>query len=427
MPIVINANLSENQLQGTSVGATFAPFVSTPDVSYPINTAVVPGTALDADLETYNVGTSYQFLAGGGHILRGSEPQVLLSAVSSDSRIVYSITPNGRDCTPAASAELIASNVPVIFNFNLTMTHAGGSETVPATANFIGSKVLYEPLVFKAGTTLRAMADVVQATLGSTARNIGNARVFEESSQWQSYEPSTWNLARRNTTNPLHSVVDLGPFSFLGQGAPATLISPRYILMANHWQAYGTIGFLSMDNVLQTATVLRVQPVPGVSDGAIGYLSAPITNVTPASILAARIPFLSRVTILPPDSLTKTETFETNLGKYSHGSLVFTITVRSLVPSEEWIRKVGSNGLICDADGVVIYSGRALNGWQSTGLGGDSGSPLFAKLAGKTVLLSQYYVPGAGSNWAGKASSLNSLMNSMKDEADSTVYAVDTV
>jgi hypothetical protein len=186
-----------------------------------------------------------------------------------------------------------------------------------------------------------------------------------------------------------------------------------------------------MGNVLQTANVVRLAWPAGMTDTIIGYLDAPITNVTPASVLSAQIPGLLRRDLR----------LDQQVGLYAPACRAFALHSRSPGQAWDWVRRVVSVNLGADngsslslmtqvtAAGPVAGPSdtNAQSSWPDVASGGDSGSQVFTKLGGKTVLLMQYYTATSGGNYCGAASRINTAMNACKDAGDATVYAVDQV
>jgi hypothetical protein len=212
-------------------------------------------------------------------------------------------------------------------------------------------------------------------------------------------------------------------------GHPGMLISPRHILGAAHYQAYGPIVWLDSVGAYHTATPLSYTTIPG-TDIIIQYLGAAVTGITPLKVLPS-----DWQTYLPNLDTEINDTgidFFPNLPcltKIVHApaggtrdTMALNHFVRLTIPSPNppwWAAWLRTDPLIAALD---------TERFQGPIGGGDSGGPLFLLINGELVLIGTYLSATSSANVSGYITEIEAAMNSLAAaQGDFTSYSLSKV
>lgn len=221
------------------------------------------------------------------------------------------------------------------------------------------------------------------STTGSLRRHM-DTQVDARIASFTSYAERAEMFSDRNPVTPAYtrnvncwlSTVDLTPIAAWNsdsnfQKGP-TLISPRHVVGANHYQwAVGTtVHFVEADNDVVVRTITAVASIAG-TDIILGVLNSDV----PAGISFARV--------LPADWATKLPTLSTfgvPVCSADQGKRVFLRNVRAIGTS-----------VSCEPPNIASRIG-----FYKDAVSGDSGSPCFAVIGGEMVLLCTWLGGGGG-------------------------------
>ena len=213
--------------------------------------------------------------------------------------------------------------------------------------------------------------------------------------------------------------VDLSGVSAMhgnGIGAPATLISPRHYICADHYQPGNPITFQRPDGSFQTVAKTVGKRINNV-DFYIGHLSAPVTGC-------------SIFKILPDDVYTYVPSLSGPVD--AQGYIVMSwlpLLFRNMYSitgkSEPSLTIFMANSQVITADPSAIKVSfsepngtSAIYPWQVIqALGGDSGSPAFMYVNGEPVLVSTQTKATHGSGLQPFRSQINTAMNELATSA----------
>lgn len=191
-------------------------------------------------------------------------------------------------------------------------------------------------------------------------------------------------------------VAGTAPLNAGGYGGSGTLISPRHIIFANHYQfANGTtLVFVDMSNNSYTRTLSSSVQV-GSTDIRVGLLNSDITNVSFAKILDIDIADKTSSSIKLP-AFFMDQDRNALIGEYY---LNGTIGV-CLSPTES-------------AQRTAFYE---------TPIGGDSGNPICLVYENKIILTFTFYFPTQGPSLSYYISDINSAMTSLGGGYTATTF-----
>lgn len=222
------------------------------------------------------------------------------------------------------------------------------------------------------------------STTGSLRRHM-DLQVDARIASFTSYAERAEMFSDRDPVTPAYtrgvncwlSTVDLTPIAAWNtsgafQRGP-TLISPRHVVGAVHWPftTGDTVHFVEADNDVVVRTITATAVIAG-TDIILGVLSSDV----PAGISFARV--------LPSDWATKLPTLATFGAPVCSADQGKRVSVRN-------VRSIGTN-VSCEAPNVT-----SRGTFYDPVISGDSGSPCFAVIADKMVLLCCWYSGGGGS------------------------------
>jgi hypothetical protein len=209
-------------------------------------------------------------------------------------------------------------------------------------------------------------------------------------------------------------LIDLSPISVINNSQPATdrfpviLVHQQFVYCAAHVRGSGPYVFMAQDGTFETRTVLQWWAFPTITvdtqdvtrDASIGILSAPITTITPASILAPNI-----IPKYPPGTL-KTGTYGSMQLDYLplfrrkarradtvEEALidVVAVTLSSYRDPTNDLRAYVADAYSYPQESSQIDAPQKAEWYEGNAIGGDSGSPVFYSLNGKMILWGAHY------------------------------------
>jgi hypothetical protein len=294
-----------------------------------------------------------------------------------------------------------------------------------------------EPLTFKPGTLAAHISANAAAAFDGAVKttglgNIWSANNFNVNALVATRSPTC--VLTGNTNLTCFSAAKLGRADGLYQ---ATLISPRHLISANHVGAGvgSKYAFVGADGLVYTATVTKTVVSSVLMDTMISYLDAAMpAAVTPASIfpdnytkymphLAGSFGFSAGNTRTPPLRLFYLSPIagpNIQIQGVCFGEVAMSASgplVQGLCQLATYTYKFIDTLTVGD---TVFTAG---GGWMNTD-GGNSGAPTFCRVNNDTVLITQFGYSGIGGLVSGQAIHLNSLMNSVKDKADTNNYGI---
>ena len=212
--------------------------------------------------------------------------------------------------------------------------------------------------------------------------------------------------------------LDLSAFSFTisGRGSqfPVHLISDRHFICAAHVLpgVGATIVWLANDNTFKTATVSSTKQIASSDDTAVGYLSAPITGITPLSVLPAT--WQTKLPAIPVANYGQI-TMPVLLDLWDDAT-----NRRKLVVGQNTRRPTGYPTTRVDTAPDGYASPSTYASWSALIRGGDSGSPCFVPINDgtlKTVLVGSMWQAIAAGNIANAITEIESAMTSLAGSA----------
>lgn len=247
--------------------------------------------------------------------------------------------------------------------------------------------------------------DIDKAIAGLTA-NSSTKQIFSSkspSATTPAFTRSTTCWAKNIDTSPQsiwnNHAAGSPPLNAGGYGGSGTLISPRHIIYANHFQfANGTVlVFVDMNNNCYTRTLLNSAQV-GSTDIRIGLLDSDITNVSFAKILdigiANQINFNTRLPAFFMDQDRNALVGE----YYSNGSSALCIS-----PTDS-------------AQRTAFYE---------TPVGGDSGNPVCLVYENKIILTFTFFTSTSSDSLSYNINDINSAMTSLGGGYTATTFKLD--
>lgn len=228
----------------------------------------------------------------------------------------------------------------------------------------------------------QACIEAVNSSVQGIIAGTGTANAIYSS--YSSTGNSTW------ATSSWTGQVDFSGVAF-DDSRTATLISPRHILMAQHYQRNvgSTVVFHGNDGVIHTATLIAKQSIPG-------GLNPDIT----VGLLDVDVP-VTYYKVLPP---------QTNWGSSLQSALV----VSTHHTRNASIREVFSTSglrIVFRQSSVVPTS------YYAPAVSGNSGNPSFLLINGEPVLISTFTYGGGGSgpffSEPSNFNAINSIMTSL--------------
>jgi len=228
-------------------------------------------------------------------------------------------------------------------------------------------------------------------TASDTTKKIFTSSNF--TTQTYARNPNVWT----NRISPI-DLTGLSPWNTTGANTRAgTLISPRHVAFANHYQISdgATLVFVGSDNSVATRTLIAKTSVAG-TDITIGVLNEDV----PVGI--THYPIISK----------------TNFDNY-----LSTVQVPMLVLDQEEKALVNDITFISNSVHHSTPSGSSPRfPFNEVLIGGDSGNPGFVIIDGKPVLVLTHLGSGLGPNYGSYLSEINSIMNSLGGGYDTSSY-----
>ena len=198
-----------------------------------------------------------------------------------------------------------------------------------------------------------------------------------------------------------------------------TLVTPRHVVMARHYQNAGPISFLAEDGGIFTRTVLRRNNygASGIPDVTIGLLDSDL----PSSISPTLVLPVTYVDFLPLDSANNYKGDAYLLGTDQEEKA----TVRVL-------HDVGPSYPTNPCSTRAAQEGTAERDFYETAVDGDSGSPIFFLIdqsgVTKAVLVLTYHTASMGPCYGNLFDEINTRITTIDtDEGISTGYSMTAV
>lgn len=246
--------------------------------------------------------------------------------------------------------------------------------------------------------------DIDRAIAGLTA-NSSTKQIFSSkspSSTTPAFTRSTTCWAKNIDTSPQSIWNDSasGPFPFQAgaYGGSGTLISPRHIVYANHFQFYnGTkLVFVDMNNNCYIRTLSNSARV-GTTDIQIGLLDSDITNVSFAKILDIDIASQTNTNLRLP--------------------ALFMDQDRNALIGEFYYYGFGASceNPIDSAQRIAFYE---------LPVGGDSGNPVCLVYENKIILTFTFYSPTASDSLSNNIIGINAAMTSLGGGYTATTFGM---
>lgn len=243
--------------------------------------------------------------------------------------------------------------------------------------------------------------------------------------RWSVYSK---NLDAPNVTqNPdlFSGSLDLSPISIMRSSRsddvfPGLLVTDRHILGA--WHVFPGVGekivWKAQDGTYKSATVLSRYQFPSSqhADTGIGYLSEPITGITPFKFLPVDV---------SEHIGSAAVSLSGGVDAYNFGSMpcLYKGMHRK---NGSWQSQL-SIGYLVGLGGVIsqyVTTGPYAD-WSAPVTGGDSGSPIMILINGELVLLATFYTAGGGVPYNQFASEINTKMRELAAaQGDNTQYAL---
>jgi len=205
------------------------------------------------------------------------------------------------------------------------------------------------------------------------------------SSVWTALgDPVDWSGASPWNSN--------GGYNFAG-----TLVTPRHLLFANHYQIGigATVLFVAPDNSVVTRTLSAAQSISG-TDITVGMLDSDV----PASI-----------TYYPILSASKLESYVRDGVDES----LFDLPIIAFDQEDHAIIRATQKSILYKDTRVVHFSiaSGARAGFSETLVSGDSGNPLFLLVGNKPVLLTSHYYDTYGPNYSHYRNEIEAAIDSL--------------
>lgn len=242
--------------------------------------------------------------------------------------------------------------------------------------------------------------------------------------RWSVYSK---NLDAPNVTqNPglFSGSLDLSPISIMRSSRsddvfPGLLVTDRHILGA--WHVFPGVGekivWKAPDGTYKSATVLSRYQFPSAqhADTGIGYLSEPITGITPFKFLPADV----------SEYIGSAGAANSSADVYNYGSMP--CLYKGMHRKNGSWQSQMTIGYLVVLGGVIsdyVQTGPYVD-WMAPVIGGDSGSPIMIPINGELVLLSTFYTAGGGVPYNQFASEINTKMRELAAaQGDNTAYAL---
>ncbi len=351
-------------------------------------------------------------------LLITQKPQIVTPGTAGDVTIKDAYISQSTTATTNNNVQLLAaspltingpvtytSNNPTIATVNstgLTQWIANGSATVLCvtasgtvaytySASQSGGQTTQSFLNFVVGSLAAAFSNSVTAALSGAAPSSTNQKMWSAATNPTAY---TWNSSRVLATT---DTTCISPWNSSGGPRQAgTLITPQDAVLANHYQyGIGTIVYyVGSDGNVYSGTVSAKYNVPN-TDIFLVHFSSPINSlVTPATILPS--------------------TWTTYLPSIQYGIPCFWVPQSKLIQAGMFSADVSNLSYVNEA-----VTGQNANWWVNTNgalgpISGDSGSPVFFSLGGKTVLLCTWWFGGgAGPMLSDNIAGINTGLSAM--------------
>lgn len=290
---------------------------------------------------------------------------------------------------------------------NIDLSIPGSKRRFSRTLSRSAGSASYLQKSFATGSLARHITDNIDAYLSGKSPGASQYTFTGESYS------ATAPAGTRNT-GIFSGALDLSAFSFTisGRGSqfPVHLISDRHFICAAHVLpgVGATIVWLANDNTFKTATISSTKQITSADDLAIGYLSAPITGITPVSVLPAN--WQTKLPAIPVANYGQI-TVPVLLDLWDDAT-----NRRKLVVGKNTRRPVGYPTTLIDTAPDGYTSPSAYASWSALLRGGDSGSPCFVPIndgALKTVLVGCMWQATAAGNIANAITEIESAMTSL--------------
>ncbi len=242
---------------------------------------------------------------------------------------------------------------------------------------------------------------------------------------WEKREATTIGWKRSKTVwtargeKPL-DLTGISPWNSQGTFRQAgTLISPRHIVFADHYQiAIGKqIGFVDKDNNFVTRTLVAKQKVPG-SDGMVGLLDSDVpSSIAYYPIISEEdmyayfkplqpgmiVPSLTKILMFnQKDRAIVSELFQIGADKAIYAP--YRITMNNLD---------GSQSIKYGPAPKMIRPMMHFDSFETPIITGDSGDSVFLVINNRLALLSTHHSPSSGPLYGGLIDEINQIMKDM--------------
>lgn len=246
--------------------------------------------------------------------------------------------------------------------------------------------------------------DIDKAIIGLTA-NSSTKQIFSSkspSATTPAFTRSSTCWAKNIDTSPQsiwnNHTASAAPLNAGGYGGSGTLISPRHIVFANHFQfANGTtLVFVDMNNNCYTRTLSNSTQV-GSTDIQIGLLNSDITNVSFAKILDINIANQTTSSVKLP-AFFMDQDRNALIGEYYLSATYG----QCISPTES-------------AERTSFYE---------TPVGGDSGNPICLIYENKIILTFTFFSSSSGPSLSYYISDINAAMISLGGGYTATTFGI---
>lgn len=309
-----------------------------------------------------------------------------------------------------------AGNVARTADGSCAVNITSGSSSKQYSRSMVRSSgaTVYQQTGHTAGSLSAHVATAIDMAISGKQAGIATQNIFN-GANYSTTSPS-------GTRNPgLFSALDFSASSFAvssrnGSAAfPVHLISSRHIIFATHIGpgVGNTITWLGADNMFRSAALGSIAAINGPTDVSIGYLSAPITGISPYKVFPST--YRSQLPLVVTTAISSAI-------KVPVLSLLWDgATNQTRVCIIPYMRGGGFSGSSAFWTDVEGYASGSYAPWSSAIAGGDSGSGIFFPLNGAPILVAAFYAvtfsSGIAAMYSDYISTINAAMNTLATAA----------